>query len=285
MNKETAKLYDRSIRTWGVDAQNRILSAHLLIIGYDALMSEILKNVVISGVSKLTVCDTFKSQNVLTTQDDKNHLFSPVIGKDRVDSVNNVNSVNTELKVEIIDESGITEDLLSKVSMVVITSPEEKIISKIETCGNPILFCRSVGYTGVFYLKNVNGHTKNIKDCIVSQYPPLPAREVQRLYYDQFNKQTTYNQYLLFKNVLETSEECLKVYLGVGLDWAPVNSIVGSLAAQEVINVIGGRETYTSKECGAFLYDGVNNIGDVFPTEKAENKTITKVEHKCIDLD
>lgn len=50
-------LYDRQIRLWGVQAQEKIRSANILLIGMKGLGAEIAKNLVLAGVGTLTILD------------------------------------------------------------------------------------------------------------------------------------------------------------------------------------------------------------------------------------
>ncbi|KAK9423508.1 hypothetical protein SUNI508_03989 [Seiridium unicorne] len=50
-------LYDRQIRLWGMQAQQKIRSANILLITMKALASEIAKNLVLAGVGSLTIVD------------------------------------------------------------------------------------------------------------------------------------------------------------------------------------------------------------------------------------
>ncbi|TEY80410.1 hypothetical protein BOTCAL_0038g00080 [Botryotinia calthae] len=50
-------LYDRQIRLWGVQAQEKIRSANILLITMKALSNEIAKNLVLAGIHSLTICD------------------------------------------------------------------------------------------------------------------------------------------------------------------------------------------------------------------------------------
>ena len=43
--------YDRQIRLWGVDAQRRMRDALVMVAGMDALGTEVVKNLVLAGVS------------------------------------------------------------------------------------------------------------------------------------------------------------------------------------------------------------------------------------------
>ncbi|KAN0115180.1 hypothetical protein V8E51_004724 [Hyaloscypha variabilis] len=50
-------LYDRQIRLWGVQAQEKIRNANILLITMKALANEIAKNLVLAGIHSLTVVD------------------------------------------------------------------------------------------------------------------------------------------------------------------------------------------------------------------------------------
>ncbi|CZR54636.1 probable AOS1-forms together with Uba2p a heterodimeric activating enzyme for Smt3p [Phialocephala subalpina] len=50
-------LYDRQIRLWGVQAQEKIRSANILLISMKALANEIAKNLVLAGIHSLTIVD------------------------------------------------------------------------------------------------------------------------------------------------------------------------------------------------------------------------------------
>ncbi|PQE10374.1 ubiquitin-like 1-activating enzyme E1 A protein [Rutstroemia sp. NJR-2017a WRK4] len=50
-------LYDRQIRLWGVQAQEKIRNANILLITMKALANEIAKNLVLAGIHSLTICD------------------------------------------------------------------------------------------------------------------------------------------------------------------------------------------------------------------------------------
>lgn len=51
-----AAVYDRQMRLWGVEAQKRLQSSHVLVSGLSALGSELVKNLVLAGLN-VTVHD------------------------------------------------------------------------------------------------------------------------------------------------------------------------------------------------------------------------------------
>jgi len=50
-------LYDRQIRLWGVQAQEKIRNANILLISMKALANEVAKNLVLAGIHSLTIID------------------------------------------------------------------------------------------------------------------------------------------------------------------------------------------------------------------------------------
>lgn len=55
--KDEMDVYDRQIRLWGIDAQKRIRTSHVLLIHIRELAEEIAKNLILAGVGTLTLLD------------------------------------------------------------------------------------------------------------------------------------------------------------------------------------------------------------------------------------
>nr|XP_023026659.1 SUMO-activating enzyme subunit 1-like [Leptinotarsa decemlineata] len=74
-----AELYDRQIRLWGIESQEKLRASNVLLIGIRALGSEIAKNILLSGINSLTILD----DGVVTKEEQvKNFLLYPdSIGK------------------------------------------------------------------------------------------------------------------------------------------------------------------------------------------------------------
>jgi ubiquitin-like 1-activating enzyme E1 A len=53
--KESA-LYDRQIRLWGVEAQNRMQNSKVFVLGFRGVHCEVVKNIVLAGIS-VVLCD------------------------------------------------------------------------------------------------------------------------------------------------------------------------------------------------------------------------------------
>src|SRR5271170_6991069 len=57
LSADEIALYDRQLRLWGIEAQNRMRKANVLLITMKALGNEVAKNLVLAGIGSLTVVD------------------------------------------------------------------------------------------------------------------------------------------------------------------------------------------------------------------------------------
>ncbi|KAJ9524397.1 hypothetical protein QJQ45_008609 [Haematococcus lacustris] len=57
LSADQAAVYDRQLRVWGLEVQNRLTAARVLIIGGDALAAEVAKNIVLAGVGHVGIAD------------------------------------------------------------------------------------------------------------------------------------------------------------------------------------------------------------------------------------
>jgi ubiquitin-like 1-activating enzyme E1 A len=63
-------LYDRQIRLWGVQAQEKIRTANILLVSIKALANEVAKNLVLAGIGSITLAD-----HEVVTEDDLGAQF------------------------------------------------------------------------------------------------------------------------------------------------------------------------------------------------------------------
>ncbi|KAF2012772.1 hypothetical protein BU24DRAFT_374542 [Aaosphaeria arxii CBS 175.79] len=94
-------LYDRQIRLWGVQAQERIRTANVLLVSIKALANEVAKNLVLAGIGSITLAD-----HEVVTEDDLGAQFfvsEADVGKNRAEaSAPQIQKLNPRVKVNVI---------------------------------------------------------------------------------------------------------------------------------------------------------------------------------------
>ncbi|KAF2430465.1 hypothetical protein EJ08DRAFT_612555 [Tothia fuscella] len=116
-------LYDRQIRLWGVQAQENIRKADILLIRIKALANEVAKNLVLAGIGSLTIIDEEK----VTEEDLAAQFFvsEADIGKNRAEAVApEIQKLNPRVKLHV-DSS----DIRTKPDLAAFLSPFDVIIA------------------------------------------------------------------------------------------------------------------------------------------------------------
>jgi len=73
LTEEETALYDRQIRLWGVEAQQRLRKARILLVGLTGLGNEVCKNILLAGIQHLTMLD----DTVLSKEDSLIQFLAP----------------------------------------------------------------------------------------------------------------------------------------------------------------------------------------------------------------
>ncbi|RKF56158.1 DNA damage tolerance protein RHC31 [Erysiphe neolycopersici] len=125
-------LYDRQIRLWGVQAQEKIRKAKVLLIRMKALANEIAKNLVLAGIHSLTIVDhETVSESDLGAQF---FISESDIGKNRAEaSAPQIRKLNPRVQV-YVDQSDINEksaEYFGSFDMVICTDLETNSVNKI----------------------------------------------------------------------------------------------------------------------------------------------------------
>ncbi|KAF7255449.1 hypothetical protein EG68_07390, partial [Paragonimus skrjabini miyazakii] len=113
ISEEEAALYDRQIRLWGLEAQNRLKRSRILLQGMTPLSAEIAKNLVLAGVASMTIVD----DRVATAEDAFNNFLIPddAIGTTLAcASLQRTQTLNPMVKVSA-NSSFLTDGFTSKV--------------------------------------------------------------------------------------------------------------------------------------------------------------------------
>lgn len=101
ITEDEAAVYDRQIRLWGLDAQQRMRNATIMVVRLKGIATEAIKNIVLAGIGKLIVVD----DEVVSEEDLGAGFFfrEDDVGKKRVDAAKSkIESLNPLVTVETV---------------------------------------------------------------------------------------------------------------------------------------------------------------------------------------
>ncbi|TPP64419.1 putative SUMO-activating enzyme subunit [Fasciola gigantica] len=161
ISEAEAALYDRQIRLWGLEAQNKLKCARVLLCGMTLVGAELAKNLVLAGIASLDIID----DQVVTHMDASNFLI-PVgaSGENRAKaSVARTQSLNPMVRVTAKDMEVFSdmENQLRSHDVIILTCSEH-IVPKKRT---------SVPSSGQRTRRSSNTETVHTKKTVV--YPTL----------------------------------------------------------------------------------------------------------------
>ncbi|CAJ0589876.1 unnamed protein product [Cylicocyclus nassatus] len=121
LTKAETEVYDRQIRLWGMEAQNKLRAANVLLCGLSGVGAEISKNLILCGIHSLTLAD---EKNVVQDDLESNFLLeNDSVGQNRARaSSHKAQALNPMVKLEILETSvsNMTIDFVSKFTLVVL---------------------------------------------------------------------------------------------------------------------------------------------------------------------
>ncbi|KAK0561456.1 E1 ubiquitin-activating protein aos1 [Tilletia horrida] len=110
VTEDEAALYDRQIRLWGLEAQNRMRQAHILVYNLGGVATETIKNIVLSGVGSLSILD-----NAEVSWSDLGAGFffrEEDVGKKRVDAaLPRIQALNPLVKIHALHQTTLLDDV------------------------------------------------------------------------------------------------------------------------------------------------------------------------------
>ncbi|OCH91925.1 hypothetical protein OBBRIDRAFT_791786 [Obba rivulosa] len=152
ITEDEAAVYDRQIRLWGLEAQQRMRNATILVLTLRGAATEAIKNIVLAGIGKLIVVD---GADVAPEDLGAGFFFRDEdVGRKRVDAAKaRIESLNPLVTVETVpDASAVAGDaldaLLRGVDMVCVTDADRETMIRVNDA------CRRVGkpfYAGGTY--------------------------------------------------------------------------------------------------------------------------------------
>lgn len=136
LSENEAVQYDRQIRLWGVDAQQRLRKTRILVVGATGLAAELCKNIVLAGIGTLTLMD----DQLVSVADLSAQFFlgSSDLGFNRAQaSIEKIQQLNPNVKVtsntqNVLDQP---ENFFTAFDIVCVTDASLRTMSAVnETC-------------------------------------------------------------------------------------------------------------------------------------------------------
>ncbi|GAA5875169.1 hypothetical protein JCM16303_005032 [Sporobolomyces ruberrimus] len=155
ITEDEAALYDRQLRLWGVEAQNRIKNSNVLLCGeFRGISTEVAKNVVLAGVGKIALMDSKKVEwkdlgsGYWEREEDVGQYRVEVVAP-RLQLLNPRVQISTHTNEEELLKD---ETFLSSFDLIVMTDKDAKTILDLNTLtrklGKKFFAARSVGIHG-----------------------------------------------------------------------------------------------------------------------------------------
>ncbi|KAG8214649.1 hypothetical protein J3R82DRAFT_9727 [Butyriboletus roseoflavus] len=159
ITEDEAAVYDRQIRLWGLEAQQRMRNATILIVRLRGTATEAIKNIVLAGIGKLVIVDTDKvSEEDLGTgfffRDDDVGKKKVDAAKPRIESLNPLVTIQA-LSHDVLQERESLDTLVRSVDLVCVTDwDREGLIRMNEVCrrfGKPFYAGGTFGLMGYIF--------------------------------------------------------------------------------------------------------------------------------------
>ncbi|GMM34261.1 E1 ubiquitin-activating protein [Saccharomycopsis crataegensis] len=216
LSNEEIALYDRQIRLWGLEAQRKIKTAHILLINLSAVGTEIAKNLVLGGVGSLSIIDNhditeadFSGQYYISEDD---------CGKKRVESAQErIQDLNPRVDLNVFTDDINTKEpeWFSQFNLVISTELAKESILRINNVTRQLnipfyatglnglsgyVFLDLIEHTATYKKEKSNISTKTGK---VFSFSEIVSVESFTENNQPFENVTTKDHYKSFKQFLE----------------------------------------------------------------------------------
>uniref|UniRef100_A0A9J2QBE6 THIF-type NAD/FAD binding fold domain-containing protein n=1 Tax=Ascaris lumbricoides TaxID=6252 RepID=A0A9J2QBE6_ASCLU len=176
ISDEEKAVYDRQIRLWGLEAQNRLRNSSVLVAGLSGCGAEVAKNLMLAGLKSITLLDHRKAsrkfsyfgRGIEVTENDESNQFLIApgsIGQNRAEASCarcHVLNPHVALHIDTSEIAAKNEEFFKQFDLVILIDQKYSVINKVDN------ICRSAhirfaaggvfGWTGYGFF-DFNGHT------------------------------------------------------------------------------------------------------------------------------
>lgn len=279
---EEQALYDRQIRLWGVEAQRKLASSHVLLVCdmTCVLAQEIAKNIVLAGIARLvvqkpvddsaenTTGEATKPQAQVDNVEDHNDVQPGFLGGDEETAIQSLREMNPLVDISVSSDSSTTNTLnaFRVVCAVSLTREQECALGdRTRAAKVPLLCGRVAGEVGWVFIDDCSKNCVPVRDAVSAKWGGEVRRGEFGWHVTQTLQefQTTHNGRMpgaketddveiekMYKSLCEKhegahlkSDVVRRAAKAACYTMPPIASVVGGLWGREIIKVIAGRET------------------------------------------
>lgn len=174
---EDEERYDRQIRLWGAEAQQNLRNADILMVGVSGAGSEIVKNVVLSGINSMTLHDPTNISSAVQPHLPAQMLIPHETKSSNSDityaaaSLDRCVELNPNVKTTEIDHIPYQDIANGKYTVVCSCDQTREVESKLsaacrssKTVNVPFLTCKTNGWFGMSILDAGENYTCQVKN-------------------------------------------------------------------------------------------------------------------------
>ena len=156
MNKIDVNLFSRQISTYGMDTMSKINNIKVIIVGLRGLGIEVAKNIILTGVNKVSIFD----DNISAISDLSSNFYisEEDVNKNRRDKacLEKLRELNREINIDIFDSLDILKSNIKNYSIMIITEIYDyEIISEFNSICREnnikFIYASALGLSGFVY--------------------------------------------------------------------------------------------------------------------------------------
>ena len=228
-NNVDVELYDRQIRLWGLSTQQLILTSKILLVNLNGLGTEIVKNLLLSGIGNITVLDDHEI-DIKDVNSYYNQFFIYKSDLSKLDSTKkykrlelaeaNMKDMNPKCNLQTITENTtknlLNKEFLKQFDLVIITEiMESSLLCEVNNITRelniPLYICQSFGLSSMIFIDYIKRESILEKNLDAKKDIGQISRETELIKKNDFPKSMTKNTDLISKKLLDEEEGVFKL--------------------------------------------------------------------------
>ncbi|XBW35268.1 hypothetical protein QEN19_000836 [Hanseniaspora menglaensis] len=223
------ELYDRQIRLWGLSTQQLILNSKVLVVNLNGLGTEIVKNLLLSGIGNITVLDEHEIEiSDVNTYYNQFFIYNSDLSKvdttkkyKRLDfAEKNMKDMNPRCNLQVFTDSSekklLDKEFLKNFDLVITTEIlNNELLSKINLLTRdikiPLYICQSFGLSSFIFVDYIQKESILEKPLDAKKDTAQIIREKEIIQKTEFPKIVSKNTNLVSKQLIDADDGTVKV--------------------------------------------------------------------------